>query len=59
MEQIMTGVSVQKSPFHSRPGTGNGLWTRMAVLARERWPWCMRRSMHDCLRMSLRVLDES
>ncbi len=95
MEQIMTGVSAQKSSFHpraaaatvadvmrpplsgprpsgstssvsprsmrsagrSRPGAGTGPWTHIAVLARERWTWCARMSMRDCLRMSLRVLD--
>lgn len=95
MEQITTGVSAQKSLFHSRaaaatvadvmqpsqlnprpsgssssrsprsmrsacrsrPGTGTGPWTHIAVLAREHWTWCVRRSMRDCLRMSLRVLD--
>lgn len=96
MEQIMTGVSAQKSSFHSRaaaatvadvmrpalsgprpcgssssrsprsmrsacrsrPGTRTGPWTHIAVLARERWTWCVRRSMRHCIRMSLRVLDD-
>jgi hypothetical protein len=95
MEQIMMGVSAQKSSFHSRtaaatvadvmrpplsgprpggssssrsprsmrsacrsrPGAGTGPWTHIAVLARERWTWRVRRSMRDCLGMSLRVLD--
>jgi hypothetical protein len=46
-----------RSACRSRPGAGTGPWTHIAVLARERWTWCVRRSVRHCIRMSLRVLD--
>jgi len=41
----------------SRPGTGTGPWAHTLPWFRERWPWCIRRSMRGRLRMSLRVRD--